>query len=130
MRMEQRQTTGHTVEALADMLLEKLAKAIGELDLNCTVRKVKTKEGNTETTTEYHCAESGGTVDRGGLKQLTSALKELQTIRGEITDLERREREARIESLHRGAGIPEVAEADTGIILLPPRAEEQEAENG
>ena len=130
MRMEQRQTTGYTVEVLADMLLEKLAKAIGELDLNSTVRKVKVKEGSTETTTEYRENGPGGTVDRGGLKQLTSALKELQAIRGEITDLERREREARIESLHRGMGLPEVAEADTGIILLPPRAEEQEEEDG
>ena len=128
--MEQRQTSGYTVEALADMLLEKLAQAIGELDLNSTVRKVKIKEGNTETTTEYRETESGGTVDRGGLKQLTSALKELQTIRGEITDLERREREARIESLHRGMSLPETAELDTGVILLPPRMEEQEGGNG
>ena len=128
--MEQRQTSGYAVEALADMLLEKLAQAIGELDLNSTVRKVKIKEGNTETTTEYRETESGGTVDRGGLKQLTSALKELQTIRGEITDLERREREARIESLHRGMSLPETAELDTGVILLPPRMEEQEGGNG
>ena len=124
--MQQQQQETYTVEALADMLLGKLAKAIGELDLNCTVRKVKTKDDGIETTEEYRDMTPGGTVDRGGLKQLTSALKELQAIRGEITDLERREREARIESLHRGLGLPELTEADTGVILLPPRLEEEE----
>ena len=124
--MEQDQKTEYTVAELADRLLEQLARAIGELDQNCITRKVKIKEGNTETTTEYREATSGGTVDRGGLKQLTAALKELQIIKGELTELEQREREARIQSLHRGAGLPEVEDGDTGIILLPRRMEEQE----
>lgn len=127
--MAEQQVTEYTVPELADRLMEKLAQAIGELDLTCTTRKIKTKEGNTETTVEIREGEPGGTVDRGGLKQLISGLKELQSIKGEITDLERREREARIESLHRGAGLPEVEESDTGIILLPPRMEEQEDED-
>lgn len=110
-----------TVEALADLLLEKLHQAIGELDQNCTVRKVKTKDGNTETTLEIRETEPGGTVDRAGLKQLTGALKELQTIRGDMPALERREREARIESLCRGASLPEQEERNTGVILLAAR---------
>ena len=124
--MEPRQETEFSVALLADRLLEKLAQAIGELDRNCTVHKVKTKEEGQEITTEYREFSPGGIVDRGGLKQLTGALKELQAIRGEITDLERREREARIESLHRSAGVPETGSGDTGIILLPPRMEEEE----
>ena len=109
------------MEELADLLLEKLRQAIGELDYNCVVRKIKTKEGTTETTLEYRDSEPGGTVDRAGLKQLTGALKELQAIRGDIPALERREREARIESLRRGTGMAEVEDENTGVILLPLR---------
>jgi len=112
------------VEVLADRLLEKLSQAIGELDCNPVTRKVKTKEGNTEITLEYRESEAGGTVDRAGLKQLTGALKELQAIRGDIPALERREREARIESLCRGVSLPEQEEMTTGVILLAPRVEE------
>ena len=114
-----RQTEPSAVEVLADLLMEKLRQAIGELDISPVTRKVKTKEGNTETTLEYRDAEPGGTIDRGGLKQLTGALKELQAIRGDMPALERREREARIESLCRGASVPEEEEQTTGVILMP-----------
>lgn len=86
---------------LADKLLVKLEQAIDELDLKVTTHKIKTERGATETTTEFKVAEEGGTVDRVGLRQLTSALRELQAIKGEITDLERKEREARIELLRK-----------------------------
>jgi len=119
-----RNTEPSAVEVLADRLLEKLGQAIGELDHNPITRKVKTKEGNTETTLEIRETEAGGTIDRAGLKQLTSALKELQTIRGDMPALERREREARIESLYRGMQQPEQEDMATGVILLAPRAEE------
>lgn len=110
-----------TVEVLAELLMGALKRSIGELDLQVTTRKIKTKEGNTETTTEVREIDKGGIVDRGGLKQLTSALKELQSIRGEITELERREREAKIDALCRSAGIPDTEESGTGVILLPER---------
>ena len=86
---------------LADKLLVKLEKAIDELDLKVTTHKIKTERANQETTVEFKVAEEGGTVDRAGLLQLTNALNKLQTIKGEITDLERREREARIELLRK-----------------------------
>ena len=111
-----------TVEALADQLLQKLARAIGELDLEVTVQKVKTKEDFGETTTETLKATQS-IINRTGLKQLTSVLKELQAIKGELPPLERREREARIESLCRGAGVPDTEETGTGVILLPARKE-------
>lgn len=107
---------------LADKLLIKLEKAIEELDLKVTTHKVKVEVGNTETTMEYKVAEEGGTVDRAGLRQLTAALKELQTIKGEITELERREREARIEAL-RKAAMTDSDDDDTGVILMAPRRE-------
>ena len=110
------------VEDLADKLLIKLDQAIEELDLKVTTHKVKVEEGNIETTMEYKVAEEGGTVDRAGLRQLTAALKELQVIKGEVTDLERREREARIEAL-RKAAMTDSDDDDTGVILMAPRRE-------
>lgn len=98
---------------LADKLMVKLEQAIDELDLQVTTHKIKTERGSTEETTEFRVAVPGGIVDRAGLRQLTAALKELQVIKGEVTDLERREREARIEALRRQN---EKDDDDTGVI--------------
>ena len=106
---------------LADKLLIKLEQAIEELDLKVTTHKVKVEEGNTEITTEFKTAEAGGVVDRAGLRQLTGALRELQAIKGEITDLERREKEARIDALRRSSMTSDGEDDDTGVILLAPR---------
>ena len=108
---------------LADKLLVKLEQAIDELDLKVTTHKIKTERANQETTVEFKVAEEGGIVDRAGLLQLTNALNKLQTIKGEITDLERREREARIDALRRSSMTADGDDDDTGIILLPPRRE-------
>ena len=89
-------------ERLAYRLLEKLAQAIGELNLEVTTRKVKTKDDSGEITTEVR-EVSESIIDRAGLKQLTSVLKELQTIKGEFP-------------------VPEDQE-DTGVIVLSPRKE-------
>ena len=112
------------VEDLADKLLLKLEQAIDELDLKVTTQKVKTEEGNTETTVEFKVADPGGIVDRTGLRQLTGALKDLKMIKDEISDLERREREARIDALHRASMTGDGEDGDTGVILLAPRREE------
>lgn len=87
------------VDALADKLLLKLEQAIDELDLNVTTHKIKMEQGNTEKTSTYRMVEPGGVVDRAGLRQLTAALKELQEIKGEMSELSRREREARIQKI-------------------------------
>lgn len=116
------------VAELADRLLDKLSQAVGELDLQTVTHKVKTKDGCSEETREFHVAQPGGTVDRAGLKQLTSVLKELQSITGAVTELELREREARIESLRRGIGVQDVEDDRTGVILIPFR-KELEVEN-
>lgn len=108
---------------LADKLLIKLEKAIDELDLQVTTHKIKTERGSTEETTEFRVAVPGGTVDRAGLRQLTGALKELKFIKDEISDLERREREARIEALRRSASLGDEDDDETGVVLLPPRRE-------
>lgn len=91
-----------SVEILADRLLEKLDQAIDELNLEVTTRKVKIKDEDGETTTE-ELEITKSIIDRMGLKQLTSVLKELQTIKGEFP-------------------VPEDQE-DSGVIVLSPRKE-------
>ena len=108
---------------LADKLLVKLEQAIDELDLMVTTHKIKTERANQETTVEFQVAEEGGIVDRTGLRQLTGALKELKFIKDEISDLERREREARIEALRRANLQGDGDDDETGVVLLPPRRE-------
>ena len=56
----------------------------------------------------------------GGVSSLEE-LKELQAIKGEITDLDRREKEARIDALRRSSMTSDGEDDDTGIILLAPR---------
>lgn len=90
------------VEALADRLLEKLDQAIGELNLEVTTRKVK-KEGEDGKITVEVLEVEESIIDRAGLKQLTSVLKELQSIKAEIAGPDSQE--------------------DTGVIVLSPRKE-------
>ena len=111
------------VTDLADKLLVKLEQAIDELDLTVTTHKIKTETGNTERTAEYKTATPGGTIDRAGLRQLSAVLRDLQAVKGEITDLERKEREARIDALRRSSMTGDGDDDETGIILLPPRRE-------
>ena len=117
------ETEAGRIAGLAGQLLDKVEQAIGELDTQTASRKVKTKSGNTEETWEYREVLHTGTVDRAGLKVLTDLLKELQAITGGLPELDRKEREARIESLRRGVGLLEVEDGQTGVILMPERKE-------
>lgn len=118
---------------LADKLLLKLEQAIEELDQTMVTHKTKTREikyedasapgkptRETISETEELLAVAS-VIDRGGLRLLTAALKELQAIKGEITDLDRREKEARIDALRRSSMTSDGDDDDTGIILLAPR---------
>lgn len=91
------------VAVLAQRLLDKVEQAIGELDLQVTTHRVKTKKDSGEETTEFYETRETGLVDRAGLKQLTAVLKELQTITG--------------------AGVQDAAEEETGVIVIPCRKE-------
>lgn len=115
------ETEAGRIAGLAGRLLDKVEQAIGELDTQTASRKVKTKNGNTEETWEYREVLHTGTVDRAGLKMLTDLLKELQAITGGVPELDRKEREARIESLRKGVGLQEVEDGQTGVILMPER---------
>lgn len=110
---------------LADKLMLKLEQAIEELDQTMVTHKTKTRDvqygdptAKGKPTREVIQEEEkliavDSVVDRGGLRLLTAALKDLKFIKDEISDLERREREARIEALRRQN---EKDEDDDGVI--------------
>lgn len=121
---EQQAKQAAKVNDLADKLMLKLEQAIEELDLQVTTHKTKTEIGNKEETTEFRTAAPGGIVDRAGLRQLTAALRELQAIKGEVTDLERREREARIANLRKQAESNDDGKSSTVTVQLSGGIEE------
>lgn len=91
------------IDDLADKLLEKLEQAVSELDMIMVVHKEKVETGNREETTEYRKAIKGGTVDRGGLRQLTAALKDIKEVKMLQSELDKQEQEARIANLRKNA---------------------------
>ena len=110
------------IEGITDKLLNKLEKAVDELDLEIIKRKIKVEDGLTETTTETMEAVEGGIVDRAGLRHLTAALKDLKEIQMLRSELDRQEQEARIEKLRADAQQRNNDDDDdeTGVVLLPP----------
>lgn len=123
------------VADLADKLMSKLEQAIEELDQTVVTHKTKTRDiqygdptakgkPTRETIQEEEKLLAVNTViDRGGLRLLSAALKDLKFIKDEISDLERREREARIDALNRSGMTADGEDDDTGVILLAPRRE-------
>ena len=114
----QRSTKAARIDKAADRLIEKLEKAIDELDLKITTRKIKEEVGNTEITTEFREATEGGIVDRAGLRQLTAALKDLKEVKGILSDLDKQEKKARIDNLRRQAAQSENAGGETMVVQL------------
>jgi len=110
------------IEGITDKLLNKLEKAVDELDLEIIKRKTKVDDGITKTTTETMEAVEGGIVDRAGLRQLTAALKDLKEIQMLRSELDRQEQEARIEKLRADAQQRNNDDDDdeTGVVLMPP----------
>lgn len=89
---------------LADSLLTCLERAVGELDaVTQTVREKVKKEDGGDMTTDYTQVLSGqkGLIDRGGLKQLTSVLKDLKDVLSLKDPADALEQEARIAKLQR-----------------------------
>ena len=101
------------VDELADMLLEKLEQAITELDLQLFKHTDKTKvieynndrrpDKPTKETIheEEKLLEAKSIVDRQGLKQIASALKDIKEVKMLRSELDRQEQEARIANLRR-----------------------------
>lgn len=90
-------TTEERIQQLTDRLMEKLFQAVGELDIYTAVSKTRQKEtiynengksvGEVVTEKEnrrrYHSI-----IDRGALKQLTAALKDLKDVQLSLTGSE------------------------------------------
>ena len=103
------------IDDLADRLLEKLEQAITELDLHlCThTDKTKTIEYNndrrpdkpTKETVheEEKVLEMRSVVDRNGLKQIASALRDIKEVKMLRSELDKQEQEARIANLRKQA---------------------------
>ena len=93
------------LHCLADNLMDKLDKAIEELDEMCSVEQ---QDG------EYKVARvSGVAVDRAGAKQIASSLKDVKDLLNVRDYLDRQEQQARIEHLKSqsdsvAAGVSEV----------------------
>ena len=103
------------IDDLADRLLEKLEQAITELDLHlCThTDKTKTIEYNTDRRPdkptketvheEEKVLEMRSVVDRNGLKQIASALRDIKEVKMLRSELDKQEQEARIANLRKQA---------------------------
>ena len=112
------------IDDLADKLLEKLEQAITELDLQLFKHTDKTKiieynndrrpDKPTKETIheEEKLLEAKSIVDRQGLKQIASALKDIKEVKMLRSELDRKEQEARIANLQKQAQ-KEDAQADS-----------------
>lgn len=108
------------IDDLADKLLEKLEQAITELDLQLYKHTDKTKvieynndlrpDKPTKETIheEEKLLEAKSIVDRKGLKQIASALKDIKEVKMLRSELDKQEQKARIANLRKNA------EADSG----------------
>lgn len=105
------------IDSLTDKLLDKLEQAITELDLQLVKHTDKTKvieydnELRPEKPTkeiiheEEKVLEVSSIIDRQGLKQIASALKDIKEVKMLKTELDRQEQQARIEKLRKEAMV-------------------------
>lgn len=105
------------IDDLADQLLVKLEQAITELDRHIIVHKNKVETADGEETTEYREAVEGGVVDRQGLKQIASALKDIKEVKMLRSELDRQEQEARIANLQKQAQKEEGNDNKITVVL-------------
>lgn len=102
------------VNGVAVALLGRLEQAVKELDAVVATHreKVKTETGEEVTEFEQKLPRKKGVVDRGGLKQLTGVLKELEDIFLRCPQLDAQEQMARIakleKELHQQEQLPEI----------------------
>ena len=116
----------------ADRLLDKVERAIDELDLMMVTHKDKTKtieynnpqRADKPTKETIHEEEKilsvGSIVDRKGLQQIAAALRDIREIHGIQSELDKQEQQARIANLQRQAPAGDDEDEGTGVIILPP----------
>ena len=105
------------IDDLADQLLDKLQQAITELDMQLYKHTDKTKvieydyslvpgKPTKETIHEEEkLLETKSIVDRQGLKQIASALKDIKEVKMLKSELDRQEQEARIDKIRKEAMV-------------------------
>ena len=118
------------IDDLADQLLEKLEQAITELDLQLAKHtdKTKTIEYNNDRRPdkptrevvheEEKLLEVKCIVDRQGLKQIASALKDIKEVKMLRSELDRQEQEARIANLRKQADKDEDKTEDIEVVFI------------
>ena len=118
------------IDDLADMLLEKLEQAITELDLQLYKHTDKTKvieynndrrpDKPTKETIheEEKLLEAKSIVDRKGLKQIASALKDIKEVKMLRSELDRQEQEARIANLQKQAQKEDTQADSIEVVFL------------
>ena len=118
------------IDDLADKLLEKLEQAITELDLQLYKHTDKTKvieynndlrpDKPTKETVheEEKLLEAKSIVDRQGLKQIASALKDIKEVKMLRSELDRQEQEARIANLRKQADKDEDKTEEIEVVFV------------
>ena len=114
------------IDNLAEQILKKLEQAVSELDIQFAKHSEKTKVieyGNpqradkpTKETVheEEKLIEYKTIIDRGGLKQVASALRDLKEVQMVRTELDNQEQQAKIDKLRREA---QREETDTNLVV-------------
>ena len=121
------------IQDITDKLLEKLSKAVDELDLQLCKKAVKVKEieyknidrPDKPTKEVIHedeeVIEIRTIIDRKGVQELSSAIKNLKEVQMLKTELDEEEQKARIDKLRKDADDGNAGEdKPSGIILMPP----------
>ena len=118
------------IDDLADKLLEKLEQAITELDLQLYKHTDKTKvieynndlrpDKPTKETVheEEKLLEAKSIVDRQGLKQIASALKDIKEVKMLRSELDKQEQEARIANLRKQADKDEDKTEEIEVVFV------------
>lgn len=126
------------IQDVSDKLLEKIERAINELDIQLLKRVEKTKiieynnlerpDKPTKETVheEEKVIEVSSIVDRTGLKAITSALRDIKEIQMLKSELDKKEQEARIANLERQAGRDENNISEVAVIIAGGDASWQE----
>ena len=91
------------MQNVADRLLDKLEKAVEELDLDVITVREKFVTDSGERTEESLFTREGGIVDRDGLRKVTAAMRDLKEVLQIRTKLDEQEQEARIDKLREEA---------------------------
>lgn len=131
MEAERRIRQAERAEKIADVLLDKLARAVDELDIQLAETVTKTKvieyqnaerpdKPTKETVVEKtEIGQIHTIIDRAGLKAVATALIDVRKALGLQTSLEDKEQRARIAALEAKAGLGDEDDDNTGVLMLP-----------